>query len=194
MGATKSGASEPSVNEDEASPLAAGDDEKREPAGEEAKDASAVPIVFRVLIGAAGLAMLVGFFFPWVTRQLEQQGETAVLSGLALLQQESIAGTPPLALVVVPLLGTALAAVAFTGFRYTAHAAIGVAIVLFGYAAYVLFQLFTQFTGVGLWVTTGAAFLALVLGAGTLGWMRRVAKKVEGAKGAKETASGSPSS
>lgn len=157
--------------------LAKGEGEKKkEPAP---KDRNPISITFRVLIGATGLAMLVGFFFPWITRQLEQQGETAILSGLALLQQETLAGTPPLALVLVPLLGTALAAVAFTGFRYTPHAAISVAIVLFGYAAYILFQLFTQFTGVGLWVTTGAAFLSLLLGAGMLGWQRKSARKTE---------------
>lgn len=162
-----------------------------EPAGDLAKQegvptkkdaASDVPIAFRVLIGVTGLAMLVGFFFPWVRRELEAEGETVLLSGLSLLQQESLAGTPPIAVIMVPVLGTALAAIAFTGFRYTAYVAIGVSVLLFGYAAYVLFQLFVQHTGLGLWITTGAAFLSLLFGAGALFWMRRAAEKAKAAK------------
>lgn len=145
-------------------------------------DPNAVPIVFRVLIGATGLAMLVGFFFPWIRRQLEEGDETVLLSGLSLLQQDSLAGTPSIAVIVVPVLGTALAAIAFTGFRYTAYVSIGVAVMLFGYAAYVLFQLFVQHTGMGLWITTVAAFLSLLFGAGTLAWTRRVAEKAKAAK------------
>ncbi|GAB4198594.1 MAG: hypothetical protein OHK0013_07970 [Sandaracinaceae bacterium] len=148
---------------------------KRDPASE-------VPIVFRVLIGAAGLAMLVGFFFPWVRRELEAEGETVLLSGLSLLQQDSLAGTPSIAVIVVPVLGTALAAIAFTGFRYTAYVAIAVSVLLFGYAAYVLFQLFVQHTGLGLWITTASAFLSLLFGAGTLFWMRRAVEKAKAAK------------
>lgn len=146
------------------------------------KDASEVPLAFRVAIGATGLAMLVGFFLPWVRRQLEEGDETVLLSGLSLVQQESLAGTPPIAIIVVPLLGTALAAIAFTGFRFTAYVAIGVSVLLFGYAAYVFFQLFVQHTGLGLWITTGAAFLSLLLGAGTLFWMRRAAEKAKATK------------
>lgn len=146
------------------------------------KDGSEVPIAFRAAIGATGVAMLVGFFLPWVRRQLEEGDETVLLSGLSLVQQESLAGTPPIAIIVVPLLGTALAAIAFTGFRFTAYVAIGVSVLLFGYAAYVFFQLFVQHTGLGLWITTGAAFLSLLLGAGTLFWMRRAAEKAKAGK------------
>lgn len=146
------------------------------------KDGSEVPIVLRALIGATGLAMLVGFFFPWVRRQLEDGNETVLLSGLSLLQQDSLAGTPSIVVLVVPVLGTALAAIAFTGFRYTAYVAIGVSVLLFGYAAYVFFQLFVQYTGLGLWITTGAAFLSMLLGAGTLFWMRRAAEKAKATK------------
>jgi hypothetical protein len=143
------------------------------------KDGSEVPIALRGAIGATGLAMLVGFFLPWVRRQLVEGDETVLLSGLSLVQQESLAGTPPTAIIVVPLLGTMLAALAFTGFRFTAYVAIGVSVLLFGYAAYVFFQLFVQHTGLGLWITTGAAFLSLLLGAGTLFWMRRTAEKAK---------------
>jgi hypothetical protein len=150
--------------------------------GPKSRDGSEVPIAFRASIGATGLAMIVGFFLPWVRRQLEQGDETVLLSGLSLVQQDSLAGTPPIAILVVPLLGTALAAIAFTGFRFTAYVAISVSVLLFGYAAYVFFQLFVQHTGLGLWITTGAAFLSLLLGAGTLFWMRRAAEKAKAAK------------
>lgn len=150
--------------------------------GPKSRDGSEVPIAFRASIGATGLAMIVGFFLPWVRRQLEQGDETVLLSGLSLVQQDSLAGTPPIAILVVPLLGTALAALAFTGFRFTAYVAISVSVLLFGYAAYVFFQLFVQHTGLGLWITTGAAFLSLLLGAGALFWMRRVAERAKAAK------------
>ncbi len=157
-------------------------DEPKKEAAKRPDAGSEVPMVFRVLIGLTGLALLVGFFFPWIRRELEANGEMVLLSGLSLLQQDSLAGTPSMAVIVVPVLGTALAAIAFTGFRYTAYVSIGVSVLLFGYAAYVLFQLFVQHTGVGLWISTGAAFLALLLGAGTLLWMRRVADKAKAAK------------
>ncbi len=167
--------------------LAKSGDDKGAPKSDKKPDPNAVPIAFRVLIGATGLAMLVGFFLPWVRRQLEEGDETVLLSGLSLLQQDSLAGTPSIAVIVVPVLGTALAAIAFTGFRYTAYVAIGVSVLLFGYAAYVLFQLFVAHTGMGLWITTGAAFLSLLFGAGTLLWTRRVAEKAKAAKSESKT-------
>jgi len=160
-------------------PEGAGKDAPKEGAKKSEGD---VPIAFRALIGATGVALLVGFFFPWVRRELEGDQGPVILSGLSLLQQPDLAGTPSIIVIVVPVLGTALAAIAFTGFRYTAYVSIGVSILLFGYAAYVFFQLFVQNTGLGLWISTGAAFLALLLGAGTLLWMRRAADQAKAAK------------
>ena len=130
---------------------------------------SEVPIVFRALMGFAGLALLVGFFFPWV-RIGDPQTEQ---SGLGLLGATSMGGAPPVSVVLVPVLGALLSVTAFMGFRYAAYVAIGVSIVLFGYAAYVFFLLFIAHTAVGLWITTASAFVTLLLGAGTLIWMRR---------------------
>ena len=131
---------------------------------------SEVPIVFRALMGFAGLALLVGFFFPWVRNVGEVDGGQ---SGLALLTGATLGGAPPVSVVIVPVLGALLSVTAFMGFRYAAYIAIGVGIVLFGYAAYVFFLLFIAHTAVGLWITTGSAFVTLLLGAGTLIWMRR---------------------
>ena len=133
---------------------------------------SEVPIVFRALMGFAGLALLVGFFFPWVRNVGEVDGGQ---SGLALLTGATLGGAPPVSVVLVPVLGALLSVTAFMGFRYAAYVAIGVSIVLFGYAAYVFFLLFIAHTAVGLWITTGSAFVTLLLGAGTLIWMRRTA-------------------
>ena len=146
------------------------------------KSEGEVPIAFRALIGATGVALLVSFFFPWVRRELEGDEGAVVLSGLSLLQQPDLAGTPSIAVILVPVVGTALAAIAFTGFRYTAYVSIAASVLLFGYAAYVFFQLFVQHTGLGLWIATGAAFLALLLGAGAQLWMRRVADQARAAK------------
>lgn len=164
---------------DTASPLVKGSDDGGKGAKPTKKAAgNDVPILFRVLIGGSGLAMLVGFFLPWVQDTPASADAVATFSsGLELLMQTDVAGTPPVAVIVVPVLGTALAAIAFTGFRYTAYVALTVSLLLFGYAAYVLFHIFMQLTGVGLWVTTGAAFSAMLLGAGTLLWMRRAADK-----------------
>lgn len=158
---------------------------KNDGAAKEPKNtANEVPIVFRALMGFAGLALLVGFFFPWVRNVGEVDGGQ---SGLALLTGATLGGAPPVSVVLVPVLGALLSVTAFMGFRYAAYVAIGVSIVLFGYAAYVFFLLFVAHTAVGLWITTGSAFLSLVLGAGTLAWMRRGTQKAS--KPAAETSS-----
>lgn len=148
---------------------------KNDASPKEAKNtANEVPIVFRALMGFAGLALLVGFFFPWVRNVGEVDGGQ---SGLALLTGATLGGAPPVSVVIVPVLGALLSVTAFMGFRYAAYVAIGVSLVLFGYAAYVFFLIFVAHTAVGLWITTGSAFLSLILGAGTLAWMRRLTQK-----------------
>lgn len=139
--------------------------------------ANEVPIVFRALMGFAGLALLVGFFFPWVRSVGAVGAVGSEQSGLALLTAATLGGVPPVSVILVPVLGALLAVSSFMGFRYAAYVAIGVSMVLFGYAAYVFFLIFIAHTAVGLWLTTTSAFLSLLLGAGTLAWMRRGVQK-----------------
>jgi hypothetical protein len=128
---------------------------------------SAPHIVLRLLLGFAGLTLLVGFFLPWL--RLTAEGPMA--NGLELMTSDGAgtAGTPSMLLILIPALGAALSATAFMGFKWSGQVAVGVATVLIGYALYVLLQMFVQHTGLGLWVVSGGTFVILLLGVIT--WM-----------------------
>lgn len=130
-------------------------------------------IALRVLIGFGGLALLVGFFLPWLNVPVPAVGDAPATvqaqSGLTLATSEGLVGTPAALLFLVPALGVVLTATAFMGFKWSGQVAVGVAVGLIGYSGYVLLQMFVQHTAVGLWVVSGSVFLILLLG--VLAWM-----------------------
>lgn len=126
------------------------------------------PLGFRALVGFSGLSLLVGFFLPWFRAEAEGEHD----SGLTMMLGEPVGGTPAMLLIAVPVLGVILSALAFMGFRWTAHAAIGVAALLLGYGLWILLSLFVEHTALGLWVVVGGAFVTLLLGLVTLLWNR----------------------
>ena len=137
------------------------------------KAQSPLQIALRVLIGFGGLALLVGFFLPWLNVSVPgAEGAPATLqaqSGLTLATSGDLVGTPAPLLFLVPALGVALTATAFMGFKWSAQVAVGVAVSLIGYSLYVLLQMFVQHTALGLWIVSGSVFLILLLG--VVAWM-----------------------
>ena len=167
---------------------------KAEPAKEEVestepeKPAQRPPhIVMRALLGFSGLSLLVGFFLPWV-RYPATTGEGGVAvpehfqNGIDLLTSDSIQGTTPVAILLVPIVGALLSAVSFMGFRYAAQTAIAVAVTMLAYGLYVLGSMFVQLTGYGLWTVAGGTFVILLLGVITYMLARRSDEEDDDAK------------
>lgn len=144
-------------------------------------------IALRVLIGIGGLALLVGFFLPWLNVSVPgAEGAPATMqaqSGLTLATSGDLVGTPAPLLFLVPALGIVLIATGFMGFKWSAQVAVGIAVSLIGYALYVLLQMFVQHTAMGLWIVSGSVFLVLLLG--VVAWMtgREPRAKASDAKG-----------
>lgn len=157
--------------------------------------ASGPHVVLRVLLGFAGLSLLVGFFLPWLQTRHDDGARMLEHHGLSLALGGDLVGTPAAVLFVVPGLGVLLSAAAFMGFRWSGQLAIGVALTLVGYALYILLHMFVQHTGLGLWVVAGGTFVILLLG--VIAWLLESRKKAAAraagppaASGAAEGASG----
>ena len=138
------------------------------------KPGSQPPLVMRALLGFAGLSLLVGFFLPWARiPPAEGSAEVHFQNGMDLVLSTDIEGTPAAIVLVIPILGALLSAIAFMGLRFAAHTAIGVAVSVIAYALYVLASMFLQNTGYGLWVVTVGTLFTLLLGIGTIMLARR---------------------
>jgi hypothetical protein len=138
-----------------------------------AAPSSPLQIGLRVVIGFAGLSLLVGFFLPWLNRASTAEGAAPgameAVTGLSLATSGELAGSPSMLLFLIPTLGIALSATAFMGFKYSGQVAVGIAVALIGYSLYVLLQMFVQHTALGLWVVSGGTFVILLLG--VIAWM-----------------------
>jgi hypothetical protein len=126
-------------------------------------------LVARVLLGAAGAGLLLGFFLPWVTL-----GRAAAVSGFGLLLTqgelvELLTGPYRMLLLAVPLLGAGLCVGALTGHRVATWLALLTALLVLGGGLYTLVRLFLSSTGLGMWIVVGSALLALAVGLLTLG-------------------------
>lgn len=132
---------------------------------------SPLQIGLRVLIGFAGLSLLVGFFLPWwnVPHGTGEGATIEAMTGLSLATSGDLAGSPSMLLFLIPALGIALSATAFMGFKWSGHVAVGVSVALIGYALYVLLQMFVQRTALGLWIVAGGTFVILLLG--VIAWL-----------------------
>ncbi|MDQ3034583.1 MAG: hypothetical protein M3Y87_19395 [Myxococcota bacterium] len=134
--------------------------------------ATPLQIALRVLIGFAGLSLLVGFFLPWLnlasTAEDSVPGMMELYNGLELAASNRL-GSASIVLFAIPALGIALSAISFMGFKWSGQVAVGVAVAIIGYALYVLLQMFVQHTGLGLWIVTGGTFVILLLG--VIAWM-----------------------
>ncbi len=126
-------------------------------------------LVRRAVFLLCGLALLIGFFLPWVTA-----GTAIELSGLGLIFSggdvvQAISGSGRFLLVMVPLLGAVLIVGAVTARRWTVWVGtIGAgALLLFGIFHVIL--LFMSSTGLGMWLVVFSSLSTLVFGALSVG-------------------------
>lgn len=130
-----------------------------------ASKAGAPHMALRIVLGTAGLLLVVGFFLPWV-----QIGQHPQISGLSLVIDSTpdirgtIGETQRWILLVVPFFGVVLTAVGFLGLRWSGPLAAVLGLLLLGYGAVTVVIIFFQSTRVGLWLIVGGAFLALASG------------------------------
>lgn len=144
--------------------MAKDDEDEGVSAPAKAKDAAkpgAPHMVLRVVLGTAGLLLVVGFFLPWI------EWDREVYSGLNLMLdgdpgiRAAVGETRRWILLAIPALGVALTAIGFMGFRWSAAVAAGIGLLLIGYGIVTVVGIFFQTTALGLWLIVGAAFLAL---------------------------------
>ncbi len=125
--------------------------------------------VARVLLGAAGLGLVLGFFLPWVSI-----GGAAAISGLGLLVTQGelvdlITGPYRILLFAVPLLGSGLLVGALSGHRITVWLALAAGIAVLSGGLYTVIRLFLSSTGLGMWVVVASALISLAVGLLTMG-------------------------
>lgn len=134
-------------------------------------------MVLRIVLGTAGLLLVVGFFLPWIELPSDSY------SGLALVLddnrdiREAVGEARRWILLAIPILGIALTAIGFMGFRWSAAVAAGIGLLLIGYGIVTVVALFFQTTALGLWLIVAAAFLAL--GGGLVALVRARAAKLQ---------------
>ena len=148
-------------------------DDKKVKKSKAAPKAGEPHMALRIVLGTAGLLLVVGFFLPWL--KLE---EIATVSGMQLVIDDNpviraLVGddTQRWLLLLVPGFGLALTAVGFLGVRYSGHiaAVLGLLIVLYGLVTTIIF--FFQKTGIGLWLILAGSLLAVA--AGAFAWARQ---------------------
>jgi hypothetical protein len=137
-----------------------------------ASEKAPLPMVERVLFGACGALLLVGFFMPWFIA-----GTAISMSGLSLVFASGelvgmLAGANRLLLIAVPLLGVLLLGGSILGYRVTRWLAIGGSglILLFGFV--ILVRFFITSTGLGMWLVILSAMLGLSIGLVAVGRSR----------------------
>ncbi len=129
-----------------------------------APKAGAPHIALRVVLGTAGLLLVVGFFLPWV------QIDRDMRSGLELVVSDDsdvrdmVDDTQRWILLIIPALGAALTAVGFMGLRGAGVVGAAIGFLLMAYGMITVVLLFFQQTGVGLWLIVGATILAVAAG------------------------------
>lgn len=112
-----------------------------------------------IVLGAVGLAMVIGFFLPWISL-----GELISASGYDLVSREAFSPLTRLIFALCPIGGAALVLGAVSGARGLGAGAwiLGAGILL--YSGYRLLQVLLLTTGVGLWIVITAALVAVIVG------------------------------
>ena len=113
----------------------------------------------QLFMGAAGLALVFGFFMPWI----DILGVVDA-SGWDLVREEHISISTRLVLGLCPIAGIALALAGFGKSRSAARLSMLTGLAVLGYTGYKVAYAFAKVTGWGLWMILAAAFIALILG------------------------------
>src|SRR5581483_770842 len=104
----------------------------------------------------AGLALMVGFFLPWI-----DIGGMITASGWTIVWRAEGATTTRLLLGLVPFIGAALAIAGVTASRKTTGIALAAGGGILAYFAWSFARGFFATTGLGLWLVIGGAIAAL---------------------------------
>ncbi len=113
----------------------------------------------RIAAALAGVALLVGFFLPWLDVGLGGVGQA---SGLDMVIKAEGFSALRVALCLVPLAGAALLAAALKGGVLAARVSLVVGLALLGYGLYQVGKSFFAVTGLGLWLVIAATVVAVV--------------------------------
>lgn len=107
----------------------------------------------RTLIAIAGVALVLGFFLPWIS-----------FGGLGASGWFFARNSSASAFIwLVPVGGLAMVGTAVTGSRHARLTSAAVGLALVGYAVVKTVYSFFATTGLGLWLVIGAALAALAL-------------------------------
>jgi len=131
------------------------------------------PLWLRLLQGLSGVGLIIGFFMPWIKlgEMVSLSGFSLVLTGGDVVEQLS---APSRGLIFsIPLIGLALLATAIKGFRGLAWAGLATGILIGLVGMYTLISAFLDSTGLGMWLVSGAALLAMGTGALSLRFSKR---------------------
>jgi hypothetical protein len=111
------------------------------------------------------LCLLVGFAFPWLKfGAAEYRGYELVFPPASDIIVLSAIGNARWILLFVPVLGIALTAVGFLGFRWSGVVGLGISVLIIGYGVFAVVYLFFQVTGYGLWIVLAGALIGLIVG------------------------------
>lgn len=127
-------------------------------------------MLLRIILGTAGLLLVVGFFLDWIDLPSESYSGLELVTSDNRDIRQAVGETRRWILLVIPVLGVALTAIGFLGLRWAAPIAAGIGLLLIGYGIVTVVALFFQTTAIGLWLIVGAALLAL--GAGVVALVR----------------------
>jgi hypothetical protein len=110
-------------------------------------------------MGIAGIALVVGFFMPWI-----DLGGLVSVSGWDLVRDSHISLGTRVIFALCPILGAALAFAAFGGSRNAAKVSIAAGLGVLGYTGFKIAYTFAKITGWGLWLVLAAGVVALIFG------------------------------
>jgi hypothetical protein len=113
----------------------------------------------RMIMGLTGIALVVGFFMPWI-----DVGGLHGVSGYDLVKNEHLATSTRLILALCPLGGALLALAAFARSAAAAKISVAMGAGVLGYTTFKLAYGFLKVTGWGLWMVLAGGAVALVLG------------------------------
>jgi hypothetical protein len=112
-----------------------------------------------MVLGITGLALVVGFFMPWI-----DVGGLHGVSGWDMVCSEQLSLITRIILALCPLGGAVLALSAFGRSNKAAQLGLAVGAGVLGYTFYKLAYGFIKVTGAGLWMVLAGATVALAIG------------------------------
>jgi hypothetical protein len=110
------------------------------------------------LVVVAGLALVVGFFLPWIDLGIGPRA-----SGLDVVRHATDSGFFRWMVLAVPVLGLAMVLTGATGSRHARVVSLATGFVLVGYGVFKTVHTFFAVSGFGLWLVIAAGCAALVV-------------------------------